>query len=262
MGAPFVPWPPGRALPRPLPRSLRARAARLPVGSFWVFLGPLRFHPVLASTVHVEWVGSGGDGCVWRSVGTAWPESVWEGESLANVSGPEASSAAPWGARPPGLGRRLARRRGQGLRTRHACPCRDHPGRPAQQPPTPPSPASQHTRPSVRTKRHALLLPQCPAPVACCPSAGSPKGPRDRTGRQTQGVVTDSFCPAWRAEPLGSLVTPAGDCSPFLRCSGHARLAVGREKKASLAPECLRFAVRPEEVWPGTGTLLTGASGR
>lgn len=194
MGAPFVPWPPGRALPRPLPRRLRARAARLPVGSFWVFLGPLRFHPVLASTVHVEWVGSGGNGCAWRSVGTAWPESVWEGESLANVSGPGASSAAPWGARPPGLCRRLARRRGQDLRTRHACPCRDHPGRPAQQPPTPPSPPSLPAHATLRAHEEA----RAPAPTAPCargllPVRRQPQGAegqdRQTDARRSHGLV-------------------------------------------------------------------------
>lgn len=208
------------------------------------------------------WAAAGTDACGGRWAprgqgvfgrGKAWPTSVAQRRParLPGVQGHRACAVA-WrdaGARTCAPGTRALAGTTQAARLSSPLHPLAHP-------------ASQHTRPSVRTTRHALLLPQCPAPVACCPSAGSPKGPRDRTGRQTQGVVTDSFCPAWRAEPLGSLVTPAGDCSPFLRCSGHARLAVGREKKASPAPECLWFAVRPEEAWPGTGTLLTGASGR
>ena len=72
----------------------------------------------------------------------------------------------------------------------------------------------------------------------------------------------DSFCTVWRVEALGTLLTPTGDCSPFLRCSGHVRLAIGQEKKAFLAPECLWLAGPPEEVCPTMGTLPTGVTRR
>ncbi|GAB5572232.1 collagen alpha-1(I) chain-like isoform X17 [Prionailurus iriomotensis] len=45
-------------------------------------------------------------------------------------------------------------------------------------------------------------------------------------------------------------------------CSGHVRLAIGQEKKAFLAPECLWLAGPPEEVCPTMGTLLTGVTRR
>ncbi|GAB5572234.1 uncharacterized protein LOC111556287 isoform X18 [Prionailurus iriomotensis] len=45
-------------------------------------------------------------------------------------------------------------------------------------------------------------------------------------------------------------------------CSGHTRLTIGGEKKASLVSECLWLAGLLEEVLPATGTLLTGARRR
>ena len=160
-----------------------------------------------------------------RAKRIAWPEWLWERETITNVSGPEASNVAPW----------CADHQSYAIvwwdaRARICAPGRLLGGhRPKRwsdntyllnQPPS----ALRH---SMHMKRYKLVLLQSPEPKASCLSAGCPKGLREITGRGAQVLVMDSFCPVCRLEPLGNLPMPMGDCCTFLRCSRHAKLATG-----------------------------------
>lgn len=98
-----------------------------------------------------------------------------------------------------------------------------------------------------------------PARVASCPAAAKPAGQRDRS-RQRHGFPPGPFGAAWRAAPLGPLLTRACSLSTLARCGGHGRRAPGRPREdglpvlgcAELGPVRGRSAVQrgpPADGW-------------